>query len=92
MISDSIANEIRSIVGDEWFLDTPEDLAVYSYDGFLPEFKPDGVIVPGNRDEIAQIMRIANREKINIIPRGPGPISAGALLRGRGVLLSPSIG
>ena len=42
MLSDSIANEFRSIVGDEWFLDTPEDLAVYSYDGFLPEFTPEG--------------------------------------------------
>jgi len=70
MILDSITDELRSIVGDEWFLDTPEDLAVYSYDGFLPEFKPDGVIVPGNRDEISKIMRVANREKINIIPRG----------------------
>ena len=28
----SIAEELRSIVGNEWFLDTPEDLATYSYD------------------------------------------------------------
>ncbi len=28
----SIAEEFRSIVGNEWFLDTPEDLATYSYD------------------------------------------------------------
>jgi len=39
MISNSIKDEFRQIVGDEWFLDTPEDLAVYSYDGFLPEFQ-----------------------------------------------------
>ena len=89
MISDSIANEIRSIVGDEWFLDTPEDLAVYSYDGFLPEFKPDGVIVPGNRDEIAQIMRIANREKINIIPRGAGTnICGSSVAREGGIIIA----
>ena len=25
----SIAEEFRSIVGNEWFLDTPEDLATY---------------------------------------------------------------
>jgi hypothetical protein len=28
----STAEEFRSIVGNEWFLDTPEDLATYSYD------------------------------------------------------------
>lgn len=28
----SIAEEFRSIVGNEWFLDTPKDFATYSYD------------------------------------------------------------
>jgi len=89
MLSDSIANEFRSIVGDEWFLDTPEDLAVYSYDGFLPEFTPEGVIVPGNRDEIAQIMRVANREKINIIPRGAGTnICGSSVAREGGIIIT----
>ncbi len=88
MISDSITDEFRSIVGDEWFLDTPEDLAVYSYDCFLPEFKPDGVIVPGNRDEISKIMRIANREKINIIPRGAGTnICGSSVAREGGIII-----
>jgi len=88
MISDSITDEFRSIVGDEWFLDTPEDLAVYSYDGFLREFKPSGVIVPGNRDEISKIMMVANREKINIIPRGAGTnICGSSVAREGGVII-----
>ena len=70
MISKTIADDIRSIVGREWFLDTPEDLATYSYDGFLPEFMPDAVIVPKSTEEVSKIMHLANREKINIIPRG----------------------
>ena len=28
----SIAEEFRSIVGNEWFFGTPRDLATYSYD------------------------------------------------------------
>lgn len=89
MIIDSIVNEFRSIVGDEWFLDTPEDLAVYSYDGFLPEFKPDGVIVPGDRDEISKIMMVANREKINIIPRGAGTnICGSSVAREGGIIMA----
>ena len=89
MIIDSIVNEFRSIVGDEWFLDTPEDLAVYSYDGFLPEFEPDGVIVPENRDEISKIMMVANREKINIIPRGAGTnICGSSVAREGGIIIA----
>jgi glycolate oxidase len=89
MLSTLIADEFRSIVGDDWFLDTPEDLATYSYDGFLPEFEPDAVIVPGDRDEISKIMMIANREKINIIPRGAGTnICGSSVAREGGIIIA----
>ncbi len=89
MISSSLAHEFRSIVGSEWFLDTPEDLATYSYDGFLPEFKPQAVIIPGSRDEISMIMRLANRERINIIPRGAGTnICGSSVARKGGIIIS----
>jgi len=87
MISTSVADEFRSIVGDAWFLDTPEDLATYSYDGFLPEFMPDAIIVPGSRDEISSILRVANREKINIIPRGAGTNICGSSVARKGGII-----
>lgn len=89
MLSDVIKNEIRAIVGDEWFLDSPEDLVTYSYDGFLPEFMPDAVIVPGDKDEIARLMTVANRERINIIPRGAGTnICGSSVARQGGIILA----
>ncbi len=87
MISTSVADAFRSIVGNEWFLDTPEDLATYSYDGFLPEFMPDAIIVPGSRDEISNIMRVANREKINIVPRGAGTNICGSSVARKGGII-----
>ncbi len=87
MISTSIRRQFRSIVGEDWFLDTPEDLATYSYDAFLPEFKPDGVIVPQNTDQISRIMYIANREKINIIPRGAGTNICGSSVARKGGMI-----
>jgi len=87
MISDTIKSEMRAIVGDEWFLDTPEDLITYSYDGFLPEFRPDAVIVPGDREEIAGIMKIANRERINIVPRGAGTNICGSSVARKGGII-----
>jgi glycolate oxidase len=87
MIPKALADEFRSIVGEEWFLDSPEDLATYSYDGFLPEFQPDGTVIPGSTDEISSIMRIANREKINIIPRGAGTNICGGSVAKKGGLI-----
>lgn len=89
MISGSLTNEFRSIVGKEWFLDTPEDLATYSYDSFLLEFKPSAVIIPGCTDEISKIMQVANRERINIIPRGAATnLSGNAVARKGGIIMA----
>jgi glycolate oxidase len=89
MILKALADEFRSIVGDEWFLDSPEDLATYSYDGFLPEFQPDATVIPSCTGEISSIMRIANREKINITPRGAGTnICGGSVAKKGGLILA----
>jgi glycolate oxidase len=89
MLSTAVAHELRSIVGEKWFLDTPEDLATYSYDAFLPEFTPDGIVIPGKTDEISQIMKLANRERINIVPRGAGTnICGGSVARKGGIVLA----
>ncbi len=87
MISKTVADEFRSIVGDDWYLDSPEDLATYSYDGFLPEFMPDAVIIPAGRDEISRLMQVANREKINIIPRGAGTNICGSSVAREGGMI-----
>ncbi|MGD9039453.1 MAG: FAD-linked oxidase C-terminal domain-containing protein [Desulfobacteraceae bacterium] len=89
MISKAIAEEFAAVVGAPWFLDTPEDLATYSYDGFLPEFMPDAVIVPQSAEEISRIMHLANREKINIIPRGAGTnICGSSVARQGGIIMA----
>ncbi|MFX0112956.1 MAG: FAD-binding oxidoreductase [Candidatus Hodarchaeota archaeon] len=89
MISASLAHEFRSIVGNEWFLDSPEDLVTYSYDSFLLEFKPDAVIVPGSAKEISRILQLANQEKLPIVPRGAGTnLSGCSVAREGGIILA----
>jgi glycolate oxidase len=87
MISASISDRLRDVVGSEWFLDSPEDLATYSYDAFLTEFGPDAVLIPGTRDEIAAIMKIANQEKIPVIPRGAGTNICGSSVARKGGMI-----
>jgi glycolate oxidase len=87
MLSKSLADELRSVLGAEWLLDSPEDLVTYSYDAFLREYTPDAVAVPANTAEISQIMRIAGRENLNIIPRGAGTNICGASVAKQGGLI-----
>ncbi|MBW2022557.1 MAG: FAD-binding protein [Deltaproteobacteria bacterium] len=89
MLDEESKANLRNIVGPEWFLDSPEDIATYSYDAFLPEFVPDGVVVPDSAQEISQIMTLANEKKINIVPRGAGTnISGTAVARRGGVIMA----
>lgn len=89
MISKAANDALRAILGDDWYLDEPEDITTYSYDGFLPEFTPDAVLVPENALQIAQIMKIANEHDINIIPRGAGTnICGSSVAREGGVIMA----
>jgi len=89
MISQVAADKLRAVLEDAWYLDDPEDIITYSYDGFLPEFTPDAVLVPESADQIARIMKIANEYKINIIPRGAGTnICGSSVAREGGVIMA----
>ncbi|MFO7599188.1 MAG: FAD-linked oxidase C-terminal domain-containing protein [Candidatus Desulfacyla sp.] len=89
MLSESTKEELRSIVGNSWFMDSPEDLVSYSYDGFLPEFMPDGVIIPGTSEEISRIMQQANRDSFPVTPRGAGTnICGGSVAKQGGLVMA----
>ncbi len=89
MISQAAADKMRAVLEGAWYLNEPEDIDTYSYDGFLPEFTPDAVLVPESADQIARIMKIANEYKINIIPRGAGTnICGSSVAREGGVIMA----
>lgn len=89
MIEKETSQKFREIVGNDWFLDSPEDLITYSYDGFLMEYLPDAVIVPANTEQISQIMKLANEKRIPIIPRGAGTnISGSSVARQGGIIMA----
>ena len=87
MISNPVIKELRSILGMDWVLDTPEDIATYSYDAFLPEFRPDAIVVPSSTEEVCGVMRLANREKIPVTPRGAGTNICGSSVAKQGGLI-----
>ncbi|WP_047152521.1 FAD-binding oxidoreductase [Aneurinibacillus tyrosinisolvens] len=65
--------QLRGIVGKDYFLDSPNELYVYSYDATpLYQAMPDAVVMPGSVEEVAAIMKVATQYRIPIVSRGSG--------------------
>ncbi len=64
--------ELEQITGRDGVLHTPEDLAVYSYDGTFEEHRPDVVVLPRSTEQVSQIVKLAARERIPVVTRGMG--------------------
>jgi len=72
-IDKNIIAEIETIVGHNYVITDPEKMVDYSHDEFsLPEIAhvPEAVVKPSATSEVAEICRLANREKIPLTPRG----------------------
>ena len=68
----NILTQLKKIAGKDGVLSTPEDLAVYSYDGTFAEHCPDVVILPRTTEQVSQILALAARERIPVVTRGMG--------------------
>jgi glycolate oxidase len=78
MLNEHLLKQFRGIVGPEKILSEREDLKAYSYYATTNWIRePDLVIFADKADEIAEIMRIANANKIPVTPRGGGSCLSG---------------
>jgi glycolate oxidase len=65
--------KIREIVGSDNFLDSHEDKLCYSFDGTpIFQYLPEAVVFTEDEEQISRIVKLANEEKFNIVPRGAG--------------------
>ena len=69
--------QLKKIIGREGVLTTPEDLAVYSYDGTFEQGCPEVVVLPRTTDQVSQVVRLAAEEHIPVVSRGMGSGLAG---------------
>lgn len=92
-VTPEVVEELRAIVGGKNVLyGEPERMQDYAHDEAVdPEHArpPDVVVKPGSAEEVAAILRLANREVIPVTPRGAGSgLSGGAVPVYGGILLS----
>jgi glycolate oxidase len=92
-VTPEIIAELAGIVGPSFVVhDDPEQLERYSHDEVTEKeyhAMPEVVVRPRTADEIARIMKLANRERIPVTPRGGGSgLSGGAVPLFGGIALS----
>ncbi len=90
VLTTALVDELKRICGNDYVLVDEEALENYGHDETEDLlFKPSVVVKPRTPEEIAAVMKLANRELIPVTPRGAGTgLSGGALPVHGGILLS----
>ena len=85
----SLIDNLVKTVGKEGVLYSPEDLAVYSYDGTFAEGRPEIIVLPETTEQVSQVVRLAAEAQVPIVPRGMGSgLAAGSIpIPGGGIVL-----
>lgn len=85
----SAVKELRKLLGRDAVLDRAEDLMVYEYDASLAKGRPDIVVLPESTEHVVSVVRVANKYKIPIVPRGSGTgLSGGSVPRKGGIVIT----
>lgn len=80
MLNPEIARQLSQIVGERYVLTSPEDLICYGYDASSLQKLAGIVVLPRTPQEISEILKLANRERVPVVPRGAATgLSGGSL-------------
>lgn len=75
-----VVRELGNLLGERYVLHTPYDLMLYEYDASIDRSTPDIVVLPATTEEVAEIVKIAARHDVPVVPRGAGTgLSGGAI-------------
>ena len=89
MLPAGIRKRLAALLGPRGYLDRPEDLALYEYDGGVDKGRPDIVVFPHTTAEVAAIAGISHEFQVPFVGRGAGTgLSGGAIPREGGILVA----
>lgn len=91
-ITPAVVAELKSLLDDKRVFTDPERMEPYSHDEVTDaryHHMPEAVVFPENKEEVAAVIKLANRELIPVTPRGAGTgLAAGAVPTYGGIVLS----
>lgn len=86
-LSGSVYKHLQKISGKSYVTREKEELLCYSYDATGTFFLPDAVVFPGSENEVSQILNLATKEKLIVVPRGAGSGMTGGAVPVKGGLV-----
>jgi glycolate oxidase len=88
MIPASAKSRIEGLLGARGYLDRPEDLVLYEYDGSVDKARPEIVAFPRSTSDVVELVKLAREYDIPIVGRGAGTgLSGGAIPRAGGMII-----
>ncbi len=92
-ITESLSEQFKEIVGEDHYFSEYEIRWTYTFGPtiFEKEWMPDIVLMPQNSEQISEILKLANENRVPVTPRGSGTsLSAGHLPVYGGIVLDLS--
>ncbi len=83
-MEDKIKKALIDIVGEENYTDNLIDLISYSKDASEHRHRPDAAVWPATAEEISAILKLANKDRFPVVPRGAGTSLAGLAVPEKG--------
>ena len=84
-----LIDDLKAAVGDPYVVHDPDDLIVYEYDGSVDRALPAAVVLPVSTEEVSNVVKVARRHQVPIVPRGAGTgLSGGAIAHEGGVVVA----
>ncbi len=89
MLPEDILAELRAVVGADAVETAPDALLSYASDATFAQHLPDAVAHPTTTEQVSDLLRIASRQRLAIVPRGSGTsLSGGAVPLTGGLVIS----
>jgi glycolate oxidase len=89
MIPAGLKKRVHDLLGARGYLDRPEDLSLYEYDGGVDKHAPDLVAFPRTTEDVSALVKIAKEFGVPFVGRGAGTgLSGGAIPREGGLMIA----
>jgi glycolate oxidase len=89
MLDPETLADLQTAIGKDNVLVDPEDIFLYQYDASMDFATPDAIVLPGTGQEVADVVKLANRKNIPFTARGAGTnLSGGSVASQGGLVIS----
>src|SRR5690242_14298358 len=83
-----VVEDLRRIVGPDNVVSSADDLRIFERDGSIEGAAPDAVVLPANVQQVSDVIKLATRHRLPVVPRGAGTgLSGGAVTIRGGIAL-----